>query len=136
MNGVANGVFIGEKMIDTTNSQWIDYSLNSTIVGWSVYTSQYIYYKVESKKVFVLFTISGTSNSGTTSFTLPYASVFPGSITIVSFGVNAGVANLFDAILPAESNVVTCLRWSAITTRASWTTSGVKTIQGQFIYEI
>jgi len=133
MNGLQNGLMYSDNIV--SSSPWIEFSDNSTIVGWGTPTKQ-ILYKVVGKIAYILFNITGTSNSTSTTFTVPFPSAYPSNTTTVSYGVNSGTANLFDAILPTNSTLVTCLRWSAITTRATWTSSGTKTITGQFFYEI
>lgn len=54
---------------------YTDYSSTSTVVGWSGFDSnaKQIWYKKIGKTVFVWFYISGTSNSATHTFTLPFA---------------------------------------------------------------
>jgi hypothetical protein len=45
MNGVANGLYGGD-LPNQINTPWIDFSEQSTIVGWSDYTTKRIRYKV------------------------------------------------------------------------------------------
>jgi hypothetical protein len=80
----ANGTFAAleasQTFSGTTNTfsgdlytvTWTDYSGSSTIVGWTTPTAK-IRYKKIGKLVWVQYQITGTSNAGTTSFTLPFA---------------------------------------------------------------
>jgi len=70
MNGVANGVYGGD-LPNQINTPWIDFSQQSTIVGWSSTTTRRVFYKVFGKTVTVFFNITGTSNSATTTIQLP-----------------------------------------------------------------
>jgi hypothetical protein len=54
----------------TVNATWTDYSSTSTIVGWSNPT-KILNYVILGKLMFVQFSITGTSDSTSTSFTLP-----------------------------------------------------------------
>jgi hypothetical protein len=62
-------------MISAFNNGWIDYTDSSTIVGWASVPAptKKILYKIidNNKTMLVYFSISGTSNSATTTFTLP-----------------------------------------------------------------
>ena len=66
----SNGVFDALALkVDKTS--WINYSATSTIVGWSSTTIKDIRYLIQGNIMHVRGLISGTSNSTTTSFTLP-----------------------------------------------------------------
>ena len=71
MNGIANGVYGGD-LPNQINTPWIDFSEQSTIVGWSSYTRKIIKYKVVGNIVYVYMNISGTSNSTSLNFSLPF----------------------------------------------------------------
>jgi hypothetical protein len=114
---------------------WIDYSATSTIVGWSSFITKILQYKIIGKQVFCHFAFSGTSNSSTTSFTLPNNALFFTSCQ--QRGTDNGVENHASSVINAASNVITFSRWTSATTRTvSWTASGSKVITGQFFYEI
>ena len=110
-------------------SVWADYKSTSTIVGWTS-TSGYIYYLKIGTMVFVQYSLSGTSNSTSTTFTLPYASA------ILGYGVgissDSGGANAPGLISIAASSTVTL--YSTINSGA-WTGSGTKAVYGQFFYQ-
>ena len=133
MNGVANGLYGGD-LPNQINTPWIDFSEQSTIVGWSSYTTKVIRYKQVGNTIFVHFAVQGTSNSTSTTFTLPY---FPKSgisvVTNISGAVNNATNNIAWTTLTSGSNVVTFLLGTGAT---AWTNTGIKGIQGQFFYEI
>ncbi len=112
---------------------WTDYSNISTIVGWTSFTTKKILYCRFGIIVLIVFQLEGTSNSLTTSFTLPYSK-------------NADPANLSGALGLTEDNGVVLTtpgRWnlttnviSCFTNMASaiWTASGLKWIRGELFY--
>jgi hypothetical protein len=136
MNGVANGLHSsdGQNLI---NTPWIDFSEQSTIVGWTTFTAKSIRYNLVGKVAIINFNISGTSNNAATSFTIPF---FSGSLVTVlntCIGVDNGTSNICDASIATLASTVVFNRWSAATTRtATWTSSGTKTITGQIIIQI
>lgn len=136
MNGTANGLYGGD-LPNQINTPWIDFSEQSTIVGWTTFTTKSIFYRIIGKVAIVNFNISGTSNNAATSFTIPF---FSGSLTTVlntCIGVDNGTSNICDASIATSASTVVFNRWSAATTRtATWTTSGTKTINGQIIIQI
>ena len=120
------------------NTPWIDFSQQSTIVGWSIFTTRQIRYKVVGNIVYVYLYLSGTSNSTQTTFTLPFLPkntfAFPspytsdnGVYTIGGFGLNI------------SGNVITLYRTNSASNTGInniWTASGTKEIYSQFFYEI
>ena len=137
MNGVANGLYGGD-LPNQINTPWIDFSEQSTIVGWGVYTNKQIRYKQIGNIVYVMVSILGTSNSGTTTFTLP---ILPKFGVAFSFGIHQDNGTFFisGTGLASLSGIVTCYKTvssSNIGTQVTWTASGTKQIQGQFFYEI
>lgn len=129
-----NSVITNVNLLDPTD--WVDYSATSTIVGWSSFTTKKIRYRIIGKQMFVQIQLDGTSNSVSTSFTLPNSANNINSYNN-SYFVDNGVAYLGTFIINSASTTVTCYRWSAITTiTGSWTNSGSKSIFGQFFIEI
>lgn len=113
---------------------WVDYSAVSTIIGWSSFTTKKIYIKKIGKIVFVSFYLSGTSNSTTTSFTLPYinAGVYIGGCHSQALD-NGSILTTASAFgIPSSSLTVTCWKDMATTT---WTASNTKYVLGAFWYE-
>jgi hypothetical protein len=62
MNGVANGLYGGD-LPNQINTPWIDFSEQSTIVGWSSFTLRRMLYKRIGDILFLNVAINGTSNS-------------------------------------------------------------------------
>jgi hypothetical protein len=138
MNGVANGLYGGD-LPNQINTPWIDFSEQSTIVGWSSYTVRRYRYKVVGNIVYVTLQFDGTSNSTSTTFTLPYIPKATGqAIAVVT--VDNGVAAITGRFLIAASDAtVICSRpqsASNLSPTQTWTASGNKVILGQFFYEI
>jgi hypothetical protein len=110
---------------------WTDYFATSTIVGWEAGKTGHINIKKIGKTVFVNYYIGGTSNSATTTFTVPY------TINIEQYHIlkstdngGAGVAGLGIA-----GNAGTTITLYKTLDSATWTTSGAKSVTGQFWYE-
>lgn len=58
---------------DIYTAAWTDYTATSTVIGWTEpLTIKQIRYKKVGKLVFVAYYLTGTSNSTTTTFSLPY----------------------------------------------------------------
>jgi hypothetical protein len=117
------------------NNAWVDYSATSTIVGWSSFTAKILKYKIVGNMMFVNYGIYGTSNSATTSFTLPNNAVEQaqnGNRT-----QNNGVWYHGNASVLPASNVVNFNWWNAFnSTTSTFTASGTKIIYGQLYFEI
>ena len=126
-----NDVITNVNLLDPTD--WVDYSASSTIVGWSSFTSKIIRYRIIGKQMFVQFSLSGTSNSTSVTFTLPDNCVnITGALT--HFATNNGVAvGVCHGTPSGNSNLITLY---ASTITASWTSSGTKSTRGQFFIEI
>lgn len=133
-NGLSNGTQIGERS-NLINTPWIDFSEQSTIVGWSSFTTKQIRYKVVGKLVHVVVLLIGTSNNAATTITLPFLPMIGTSNTLYS--TDNGSPNICTCFLSVNQITAVFWRWSAITTLTqTWTASGAKNIQGEFFYEI
>jgi hypothetical protein len=121
-----NNVITEINLLDPTD--WVDYSATSTVVGWSVLTTKVLKYRVIGKQVFFLIHLEGTSNSPSTTFTMPFTAV--NYCDNVCYGVNNGVAGacLFQA--PSSSTVTCYFNYGG------WTSSGTKVALGQFFINI
>lgn len=114
---------------------WTDYSGTSTIVGWASYVTKKIYYKKIGKLVFVEFNIDGTSNSTSTTFTLPYTKSNTTTLYTYGFSVDNGSAAIVGLVnMTANTAIVTCSH-NVTGAAASYTNSGNKTVNGQLFYE-
>ena len=123
--------------IYSNSGGWQDYSGGSTIVGFSSILTKVIYYKKIGKTVFVTMYITGTSNSTSFTFTVPYTNaaysnpqgynamvqVRDNSVTQTTPGV---------VLLPQNSSTVTVFKDCA---QNPFTASGNKFVSGQFWYQ-
>lgn len=124
-----NSVITEINILDPVD--WTDYSATSTIVGWSSFTTKTIRYKIIGKQMFISIQLSGTSNSASTSFTLPQQNKNT-YVDAPNYSVNNGISvvSYFDVAI--NSSTVTCLNGFSTT----WTASGTKQVFGQFFIEI
>jgi hypothetical protein len=138
MNGVANGLYGGD-LPNQINTPWIDFSEQSSIIGWSSFTTKIIRYKVVGNIVHVTYFISGISNSTTTSFTVPFLIKISGA-SATALTVDNGTATTTGYLLfSANSNNLLArkpISRTDVGSSATWTASGTKEIQGQLFYEI
>ena len=114
---------------------WTSYGSTSTVVGWSSTSNKEIYYKRIGNMVLVGFNIIGTSDSATTTFTLP----FTASNTMLEQDFSfAGQDNTADLTKTANGNIAknTSLVHFYPGISGNWTTSGSKLILGQFWIEV
>jgi hypothetical protein len=137
MNGVANGLYGGD-LPNQINTPWIDFSEQSTIVGWSSYTVKRYRYKVIGNIVLINIGISGVSNSASTSFTLP---ILPKVNTSGFLSTEDNGNFTIGGLAQILSNTITsnCFRPTSTTNigpTSTWTASGNKGISGQLFYEI
>jgi hypothetical protein len=125
-----DGYFAGDLKVlgDIYTAAWTDYSATSTITGWSEFTTKQIYTKKIGKTVFVQFHLAGTSDSATTSFTIPYTS---------TQDIGGGTADVLDNNTWFDGSTVIILASSGTLVRitkggssAGWTDSGTKRVRG------
>ena len=121
---------------DISTVQWVDYGGTSTIVGWSGTPTANIWYKKIGNLVFVMFAISGTSNSTSATFSLPYASFngAGGRVTVSGRGMDNGSWLLNPAMIYMEPNLSVLTVYKDLGANG-WTASGNKQVHGQFWYE-
>ncbi len=109
-----------------------EYAGTSTVVGWDDPWAKSIKYKRIGKTVFVYYVIIGISNDVYATFTLPYA---------VAYGFNSAIATVKDDGNfkdggwinggTVDGTVCECY----IYPYRGWTETGIKWVEGQFIYE-
>ena len=112
-----------------------DYGGTSTIVGWAAGYAKTITYWTIGDTVFVWFYINGTSNSATTTFTLPYAShgTYGQSECLIRVANNGAIpAGPGYASLPAGSSTVTCY---ATTAAGAFAAANAKFVVGNLTYK-
>ena len=109
---------------------WTDYSAISTIVGWTSFTTKVINYKRDGKMLFCEYHLAGTSNSATTTFTLPHLNQTTMNVPCLAVDSGTIVAN---PICYAGNPTV---QFYKDITGAVWTATGAKQVRGQFFFEI
>ena len=96
-----------------------------------------IWYTLINQICYVTFYMTGTSNSTSTTFTVPFTSRNVSNnrvkVAIASTDNSVALTGAGSAVLPANSATVTC--YVDVATGA-WTNSGTKVVEGQFWYEI
>lgn len=120
----------GAALADGT---WTDYTATSTVVGWSSFTTKYIYYKKVGTSVYVMYDLVGTSNSTSTTFTLPYAAVsLPGTVLWGGYiQDNGGSDAITPGVLTGGTSTATIYKTAAF---GAFTATGAKSAIGQFWY--
>jgi hypothetical protein len=136
MNGVANGLYGGD-LPNQINTPWIDFSEQSTIVGWSSFTAKQIRYKIFNKILFLSFNIDGTSNNATTNFSLPFAlDIMP--MQGIIYAINNSVTRIsrYGITVTSGTNIISFDLYSSLTAVENFSNSGRKVVRGQIFYEI
>ena len=120
------------KSLDmVTAVPWTDYRLDSTVIGWTTYTTKLLFHKKIGKLVFVEFEFGGESNSPTTSFTLEFTSIAGIATQVMIWVADDGTWATCRIYLGPSSNTLICYLGIA----GGWTNSGTKAVVGQFWYE-
>lgn len=115
----------------TSGGTWVDYSATSTIVGWSSFTIKKIYYIIVGKQLFVRWYLGGTSNSTSTTFTLPNNNINMEQV-MAAYCVNNGATISGNSYIIENSNICTGL----IGGSTAWTASGTKSFSGNVFIQI
>jgi hypothetical protein len=114
----------------------VDYSGTSVVVGWSSTTFKEIRYARNGKRVDVIFNIQGTSNSTSTSFSLPYTPTGVGVQVLIKIRDNSGNRVVGQAVMPVGSTTVLLVPNILSAGDNQWTASGTKEVYGQFFFYI
>jgi len=119
---------------DVANVAWTNYGNNSTIVGWSNFTTKQLYYKKIGNLMCIHFHIEGPSNSTAVSFTLPNSLVGLSSVYFffVAQDADAWVSAACCGYGYENSNIF--ILHKGVPTGA-WTASGTKIVTGMLFYE-
>jgi len=119
---------------DLYTTAFTDYSATSTIVGWASFTTKEIFYKQVGKLVFVIFNLVGTSNSVSTSITVPVScAAAPNTVqVVVRARDNSGVYAAGLAVLGNTNNVIDFYSTLA---GGAWTATQTKAVLGEMFYE-
>ena len=109
----------------------------SSSVGWSAFSFALVNYKKVGNLVFVAYEIDGTSNSTTTSFTVPYTSANVGGLWFIhapgECKDNGTINTALSRGTLTGASVTVLIDLASVAT--NWTASGNKVIKGQFFYE-
>lgn len=134
-SALTSGSITASRIGTDASFAFIDYSATSTIIGWASFTTKVIKYFQIGKLCFVIFDLEGTSNSTSSSFTLPLTQQgTPAFInSAMGLAVDNGAATANMGRLELASNVVSLFLTNAGT---GWTGSGTKKILGQFFFEV
>ena len=111
---------------------WADYGIAGHYAGWLATPTGYIYTKKIGKTVHVHFSITGTSASGATTFAVPYTPAYAQDWILCRAIDNGGAATTGVVTITASSVNIGLSKNLA---GDGFTTSGTKTISGQFWYE-
>jgi hypothetical protein len=116
------------KVISFVESQWIDYSATATIVGWSSFLGKTYLYKKSFRGLSVNVYFYGTSNSTSTTFSLPI-SVNAATVQPTGFTQDNGIVQNTGYAIPSSTTVVAIYKTA---TSGTWTASGSKWAVGYF----
>ncbi|GAC1502298.1 MAG: hypothetical protein NVS1B10_07010 [Candidatus Saccharimonadales bacterium] len=108
-------------------------SFTSTLVGWSGSPTQFIHYITVGKTCTIYFNMTGTSNSTTTSFTIPAYPLYSqnlASCRVTDSGIIQATPGL--CILTAGVITVNCFLKMDGT---GFSNTGTKTLEGVLVYE-
>lgn len=120
---------------DLYTNAWADYGGTSTVVGCSSYTHKKIFYKTIGNRVFVSIRIEGTSDSTSTTLTLPFAAnASPGILTFLGIGYDNSSLLTTPILGEINGNTATLTIYKTISAD-SWTASGTKVVLLSFSYE-
>lgn len=109
-------------------NEWNDYSATSTVVGWAATPTVKIYYKINDGVMYVDYSISGTSDATTTSFTLPYNNTT--GITQYFYGQGANNGSYATSPIAEISSGAATVNFYLGNALGAWTASGSKIIRG------
>jgi hypothetical protein len=111
-----------------------DYSGTSTVTGWGSFSTKSIYYRQIGHIMHVVFSLAGTSNATSASFTVPTASASnPGVYDVAFRAENNGSFGTAPGLLEMNSSSSTVNLYKDLT-GATWTASGTKACSGEFYY--
>ena len=118
---------------DIYTTAWTDYSATSTVTGWVAFSIKKVFYKRIGNTVFSTFSLQGTSNNTTTSFTLPYINQTGFVINTFSRASDAGGDSATGLVLVNNSASTVILYKDTIGN--SFSAAGTKIAIGQLFFE-
>jgi hypothetical protein len=122
------------QALSDSSTTWTEYANTSTIVGWSGSPSKFINYIKIGKLLLINYSISGTSNATTTSFTIPFVAA-----NTQTFSVTITEDNQVFQDYPGYARILTGtskIDFFLTPNSFNWTASGVKKIQGHIMMQI
>jgi hypothetical protein len=120
--------------LDVYTEGWTDWSSSVSLTGFSATSNNNVFYKRIGKFIFLTFKIDGTSNSTSTSMTLPFTRASDGfalDFPISSYNNAVAVAGGMGQIASGGSSI----SFFRDSTGTSWTNSGAKGVYGQIVYQ-
>lgn len=120
---------------DNNCGDWIDYSNTSTIIGWTSFTTKIITYTIIGKMLKISYSINGTSNTTTISFTLPYTNLIT-SRDRGCYAVNNGVAITTGGVAFVNTNSSTVTIYTDWALNSAWVNVGTKQVVGEIEFQI
>lgn len=139
MNNIEDGIDAIDDRLDDletfVDGSIIDYSATSTVAGWSSFTNKEIICTKVGKLATVTFRISGTSDSASSSFTVPWAAAaYQGGINVATgYIVDDGVTLTTPGRVTITSgNKQVQIRKDMAS--GAFTASGTKTVYGTISY--
>jgi hypothetical protein len=144
---------------DFPDTNWVDFSNDATIVGWSSFDTngRVLIYKIVDNILYVIYRLDGVSNSTTAYFTIPVnlkrefenkqtpgvteANPFYMAYSCSSTNngtLNAGTLYVYKRTSLVAKGGIYCLGTYGTTAGHSgtWTASGTKRLRGQFFLPI
>jgi len=116
-------------------ANWADYSTVSSVAGWAATPTVVVYTKKLGKTIFVSYNITGTSNANSATFSVPYtAAAAPAAQYGSGYAVNNGGTAAI-GLVAMTGGGTTIQTFKDMVGSNNWTTSGTKTVIGQFWYE-
>lgn len=128
-----NGNLVGDG---GSGGTLVDYSDDSTIVGWSSFTCKKIFYKISNNTMKLYFDIEGTSNGTSCTFTLPGSfndDILYEGFTSLTINDGSLLTTPGRVDMDVVNNRVTVWKDMAVGT---WTASGTKRVCGQMLIEL
>lgn len=129
--------FIGTQPTNIFNDggKTVDYSATSTITGWSSFTVKQLNYAINGKVATVWFQIEGTSNSSTTSVTLPFTNVLSSKFRYC-YGMSNGTALTAGAVAFINTNSNTISWYTNATVTTGLSNTGTKKVIGSIEFQL
>lgn len=138
-SAIGDGTILPKSLQTGTGSSWVTTTITPTKVGWVSTTKNIWQYLQMGKMVWMYFDVSGTSNSTSTSVTLPVAARsfsaandFEGTYGLASDNGSTTAGPRWNIDL--SGSATTCNFFTTYGGGA-WTASGTKQIRGYIIYE-